>query len=380
MDQTSLVGLYIHIPFCYTRCDFCAFYLEIYRRPPAEAFVTALSRECSLHASRETLAGRKIGSIYIGGGTPTTLSVAQLDGILSKIWQTFDVDPSAEITIEAHPDTVEKDFLVRLRELGFTRLSLGIQSLHHKELAESGRPASPHSARHVIELAREGGFPDINVDLMYGLPGQTLATWEVSLHKVIELFPTHLSTYALTVEEETALAQDIRKGVAHPPDEHLQAEMEALADETLRAAGYHHYEISNYARSGHQCRHNLLYWTGGQYLGLGPSAQSYVEGIRFGNVASLTQYQCLLDDARLPVEYREVLTEEQQRREATVFGLRLIGDHLPDQTVQATATGILDPLIAGDLVREGLLVLRGDHAYLTATGRRYADTVMAALI
>ena len=238
-----------------------------------------------------------------------------------------------------------------------------------------GRNQSDQVSARCIATARELGFSSINVDLMYGLPGQNLASWQTTLHSLLALAPTHISCYALTVEEHTKLAQDIDKGLIPAPDDALQIEMEEAAETLLESAGFIRYEISNYAKPGYACRHNMLYWTNGDYLGLGPSAQSYLAGHRFGNIASLDRYTNHLQSDRLPVTETRRLTPDEEQRDALIFGLRLLHGVPDGFTVKdADQRDILTQLKA-----KGLLVHEGDRIRLTPLGRRFADTVASEL-
>jgi oxygen-independent coproporphyrinogen-3 oxidase len=317
-------GLYLHIPFCRQRCDFCAFYLEVHRVPAAAAFVDALRSEIRLWGSMKPAGGRPFQSVYFGGGTPTSLEAGQLVEILQEVRRNFPLTEDCEVTVEAHPGTISRQDLARLFEAGVTRISFGAESMQDPELVQVGRPGSVRQTIEAMACAKEAGFTNLNLDVMYGLPGQSLDTWEQTLAQCVALGPTHLSCYALTVEEGTRLSLDVRRRLRPAPDEDLQVAMGKAAEELLAEAGYERYEISNYARPGYVCRHNLLYWTQGEYLGLGPSAQSFLEGERFGNVPNLPAYERTLAADRLPMYERVTLTEEEQLRDAVIFGLRLI--------------------------------------------------------
>lgn len=371
-------GLYIHIPFCHQRCHFCAFYLEIHQARAAEEFVASLLMELRLYGESGVLGPAPLDSVYFGGGTPATLSSEQLVTILAESRQAFGLAPDAEVTVEAHPGSVTGDSLAHLHDAGFTRLSFGAQSMDQKELDRVGRPGPPLSTVHMMAVAREAGFTNINLDLMYGLPGQTLESWATSLQQTIELTPEHLSCYALTIEEGTYLSAAIQRGLVPAPDEALQNRMDDLAEEILGQAGYGRYEISNYCRPGFASRHNRLHWTGGHYLGVGPSAQSYLGGRRFGNVSDLAAYKAALSNGRLPVSESDDLTQTDECLERLVFGLRLIDG------VSLRQTGVLSfPALSREvnrLVADDLLEWNGDLVRLTTRGRRYADTVAVSLL
>mgnify|MGYP000935072567 CR=1 FL=1 len=378
MLQATGQGLYIHIPFCHQRCHFCAFYLEIHHARAADEFVASLLTELRLYGERGVLGPTPLDSIYFGGGTPTTLSSRQLATILATSKQMFGLAPNAEVTVEAHPGSVTRDSLAHLHEAGFTRVSFGAESMDQTELDRVGRPGSPASTIHIMAVAREAGFTNINLDLMYGLPDQTMGSWATSLQRTIDLAPEHLSCYALTVEEGTHLKTAIQRGLVPAPDEELQNRMEDLAEEILSRAGYDRYEISNYCRPGFASRHNRLHWTGGHYLGVGPSAQSYLDGLRFGNVSDLTAYTTALKSGRLPVSESDHLPEEVDSCERLVFGLRLIDGISLEQTGALSfpeLTQEVDKLLVDDLLERN-----GDVVRLTTRGRRYADTVAVALM
>jgi len=373
------VGLYIHVPFCHTRCHFCAFAIQIHREDRVQRYLDALSSEIRLHAGQQSLAGRRLETVYFGGGTPTSLSAGQLTSILQNIRDSFGLADAAEISVEAHPDTVTEEGLRQLAGAGFTRISFGVQSMDEGELLQIGRRTSGNRTRAAVDMAREAGFTNINLDLIYGVPGQTLDGWLATLDAVLSLEPAHLSCYALTVEEKTRLHLDVRRGDAVEPDAALQNDMEDATAQRLAAAGFTRYEISNYARPSHACRHNLLYWQGEDYLGLGPSAQSYLDGRRFGNIENVEGYCQALEEGRSVITESELLNADQRQHERIVFGLRLIEgvdqDLLrhepPDRAWQQT----LD-----QLTRRGLLEKRAGRIRLTDEGRRYADSVAVELL
>lgn len=376
--MNAALGLYLHIPFCRQRCHFCAFYLELHREAAAESFLHALHTELRLHATENIGKGRLLRSVYLGGGTPTVLTAAQLTAILAAVQHSFAWHPQCEITVEAHPATVQVADLSALRQAGVTRLSFGAESMDDDELAHIGRPGARVETIAAVDAARSAGFTNINLDLMYGLPGQTVEGWMRTLRACCDLSPTHLSCYALTVEHGTRFANEIRRDPERAPDETLQIEMDHVAQEMLGHAGYERYEISNYARPGFECRHNLLYWTNGNYLGLGPSAQSFVDGVRFGNIANLEAYESALEAGHLPVQDRTVLTPQEQLRDAVIFGLRLERgiptSHLNSHARNYGHLEIVSALRAGHLLEE-----EGELTRLSAQGRLHADSVAEKL-
>lgn len=373
------VGLYIHVPFCRSRCHFCAFYLQMYREDRASAYIASLLRELTLYVERNPFGGRPLTSVYFGGGTPTTLRPDYLSDILTRIRSAFPVRQDAEITLEAHPDTVTTEGLGLLVRTGFNRISFGIQSMEEHELLRVGRRSLLGTAKRAVANARQAGFANINLDLIYGLPGQTLESWLATLRETLSLLPTHVSCYALTIEEGTRLNVDRHRGEVVEPDEELQNRMEDTAQVVLENAGYVRYELSNYARPGFACRHNLLYWTDGEYLGLGPSAQSYLNGCRFGNVEDLGAYHRLIEAGRVPVETVERLSPRQRAREAIVFGLRLI-EGIDQDLLRRDADRQHLARTIERLIGEDLLESRAEKIRLTERGRRVADSIAVELL
>ncbi|MBU6481832.1 MAG: radical SAM family heme chaperone HemW [Nitrospirae bacterium] len=378
MTTPPPLGLYLHIPFCRQRCDFCAFYLEIYRESRAEAFLRSLIHEIELSAHQHVSPGRPIQSVYLGGGTPTVLAAGQLIAILFEIRRHLTLASDCEITVEAHPSTISERDLVQLRQAGVTRLSLGAESMEDGDLARIGRPGAVRETVTAVAQARAAGFININLDLMYGLPGQSLDRWQQTLAHCLALQPTHLSCYALTVEQDTKLASNIRRERSPAPDEGLQIEMDEAAQLMLVDAGYERYEVSNYAGQGYACRHNLLYWTNGEYLGFGPSAQSYLDGTRFGNVADLEVYDTSLAASRLPNENHTRLSEQEQLRDAVIFGLRLI-QGIPSHNLHQHAANYGHEAVTAQLLTQQLIEEDGERSKLSARGLLQADTIAGQL-
>jgi oxygen-independent coproporphyrinogen-3 oxidase len=365
------IGLYVHIPFCRQRCHFCAFYLEVPRAARIQSFCSALAQEIDLYRRDGVVGPRPLRSIYFGGGTPTALPAAQLVSLLQSIRAAWPAESSVEITVEAHPSIVTRTDLNMLADAGFNRISFGAESMNEKDFGPIGRPGRVRDTEAAVEAARTAGFLNINLDLMYGLPDQSLVSWTETVQSVLALEPTHVSCYALTIEDGTTLAQDIAKNLVPRPDETLQIDMESAAETILKASGFARYEISNYAKPGFACRHNLLYWTDGDYLGLGPSAQSYVDGVRFGTVADLTAYAALTNRHCLPIAERTSLSTNEQRRDALVFGLRLV-EGVPRHLVRPDTPQYRT---IAQLTSREMLECVEERIRLTALGRRYADSV-----
>jgi oxygen-independent coproporphyrinogen-3 oxidase len=317
-------------------------------------------------------------SIFFGGGTPTLLPAEHLGLVIREIGDRFGLAADVEITTEANPETVTPGYLAKLREAGFTRLSIGMQSAVPRVLAVLDRKHRPGRPEQVVAEARAAGFQHVNLDLIYGAPYETDADWQASLDAAIAAGPDHISAYALVVEEGTALARQVTSGVVPAPDDDVQADRYVMADETLRAAGYEWYEISNWARSpAARCRHNELYWTDANWWGLGPGAHSHVSGVRWWNVKHPVRYAALADAGRSPAAGRETLDEQARFTERVMLGIRL-REGLPARELPPAAR-----LILGQLAGWGLVdgpQLEGERVVLTQRGRLMADAVVKEIL
>jgi oxygen-independent coproporphyrinogen III oxidase len=378
MQSHRDVGIYLHIPFCRQRCHFCAFYLEVAGTDRGtdriDAFHLALAQEIELHRRHDSIGIRPLQSVYFGGGTPTALPATQLVLLLQLVRTAWPIQASAEITVEAHPSTVTPADLKVLADAGFSRISFGAESMNEQDFAPIGRPGRVQDTKTAVAAARAAGFANISLDLMYGLPGQSLESWTHTIQALLLLEPSHISCYALTLEDGTKLSRNMASNLVPGIDEALQVAMESAAETLLSEAGFIRYEISNYAKPGLACRHNLLYWTDGDYLGLGPSAQSYVNGVRFGNVADLTAYVDMLAEHRLPITERTDLSDVEQQQDALIFGLRLLRGVPLNRVLNSEQHRKIHALI-----EQGLLESTTDRIRLTPLGRRYADTVAGEL-
>jgi len=289
------ISLYVHIPFCTLKCSYCDFNsyagIDELMRP----FVESLVAEFGLWGA--FVEGRSVPTVFFGGGTPSLLPLAEVERIMSALRDSFAIEPDAEVSFEANPGTVDLEYLRGLVRAGINRLSFGVQSFHDDELSALDRIHSAEEARQGYRWAREAGFERINLDYIYGLPEQPMERWQATIEEAIELAPEHLSLYALTVEEGTKLAYDIDHGRVPGPDADEQAEMYEWSMERLPGTGYAQYEISNWSRPDEECRHNLVYWHNGEWLGLGPGAHSHWGGFRFADVYSPKQYVERLKDA-----------------------------------------------------------------------------------
>lgn len=311
--------LYVHIPFCVRKCGYCDFLSGTAEESTREAYLLALAREIR-RAGQDAEECRAV-SVFFGGGTPTVLTGGQLSRLLSEIKKSFRLAGDCEITLEANPGTLDPEKLRLCREAGFNRISIGCQSADNRELRRLGRIHTWEEFLEGFRQAREAGFSNINVDLMSGIPGQTLVSWETSLRKTAELGPEHISAYSLILEEGTPFYKNREK--LDLPDEDTERRMYERTGEILEEYGCRQYEISNYAREGYRCRHNLGYWTGREYLGLGLGASSLWRDTRFRNTDSMEEY--LKDSGNLPKIRREEekLSASDRQSEYMILGLRL---------------------------------------------------------
>jgi putative oxygen-independent coproporphyrinogen III oxidase len=364
----NAAGLYIHVPFCLTRCGYCDFNTYAGLDHLAGGYVECLRREADLWAQewRET----EFVSLFLGGGTPTTVPASRLVKLLDELRSIFSFARGAEVTTEANPDTVDEPYLTELLAGGVTRLSMGVQSLDLRVLAALERIHSPESALMAFAAARQAGFSSVNLDLIYGAEGETMKSWETTLRRAIELEPEHLSCYALTIEPATPLGRKVAAGLVPSPDPDLQAAMYDLACAALADAGYEHYEVSNWARPGYRCVHNMGYWEGRPYLGLGAGAHSHRDGIRWWNVRPPQQYMAQVAVGQKPIGGEERLTEEERRLERLLLGLRM-ADGITEE--------LTDSVRVDSFVAEGLARRAGSRVALTDRGLFVANEVVLEL-
>lgn len=377
-----MYGLYIHIPFCAHACPYCDFSFEIWRGDLARRFLDALAVELERRAMESPWCKVTFDTVFLGGGTPTCLSSDRLAQLFSMIHGHIRVAPGAEITVEANPETLTDPKLAMLLDVGVTRLSIGVQSFNETTLQRLGRHHSADRAVRAIYQARQAGFRNLNIDLMFAVPGQQLSDWNDTLAQAVDLAPDHLSTYCLTIEEGTPFGRLASLGQLALPHEETQLTMYERVIDCLTEYGYRHYEISNFARSGAECRHNLIYWTGGNYLGLGPSAHSHVDGRRFANVRRLEAYLQRIEERGDATDLDEHLSAEQQAGESVLLGLRMIAGldvrafesrFGPDAYTSRRAA-------ITTLTASGLLEQAGHQLRLTRKGLAMADTVCAELM
>ncbi len=381
-------GVYVHVPFCHRRCGYCDFNTYtaselgpgVSRGSYADTVLRELRLAGDVIGSGDALgtAVPPVSTIFFGGGTPTLLPAEHLGLVIREIGERFGLADDVEITTEANPETVTPGYLARLREAGFTRLSVGMQSAVPRVLEVLDRDHRPGRPEQVVAEARAAGFEHVNLDLIYGAPYESDADWQASLDAAVGAGPDHVSAYALVVEAGTALARQVERGVVPAPDEDAQADRYLMADEALRAAGFEWYEISNWARTpAGRCRHNELYWSDASWWGLGPGAHSHVGGVRWWNVKHPTRYAALLDAGHSPAAGRETLDEQARFTEQVMLGVR-----------RREGLSVLDlpseaRVVVPALARWGLVDQRGFDAgriVLTQRGRLMADAVVKEIL
>ena len=381
IDSASQFGVYLHVPFCRVRCGYCDFNTYTageLRGARQDQYADTLLQEVDL--ARSVLAGagplRPPATVFFGGGTPTLLPPGDLGRMLDGVRAAFGIEPDAEVTVEANPDTVTDAVAGELAASGVTRLSIGMQSAVPHVLAALDRTHLPSNVGTAVGAARRAGL-DVSIDLIYGAPGESLSDWRASLESAARLEPDHVSAYALIVEDGTKLARQIRRGDVPAPDDDLQADMYELADDLLGTAGYDWYEVSNWARDdAHRSRHNLAYWQGADWWGFGPGAHSHIAGVRFWNVKHPAAYAQRLAAGESPVAARERPDHAATALESVMLRTR-IREGLPISELLGEGRSAVASLIAEGLV-DGSAAVHG-RIVLTRRGRLLADAVVRAL-
>jgi putative oxygen-independent coproporphyrinogen III oxidase len=364
-NQLTIAGLYVHTPFCGSKCPYCDFY-SISDDSLISGYLAALDTEARLYRDQFPA----FDSLYLGGGTPSWLSKAHLAKLMKNLRRHFAFAPNSEITIEANPDDITADKLAVFRDLGVNRLSLGVQSFDEAELRFLGRRHPAAQTRRALALIRAAGFANLGLDLIYGLPGQTTAAWLKTLETALNFAPQHLSCYQLTLTPDTPMGRMAAAGQVRLPDEETQRQFFLLTTRLLKERGYLHYEVANFAQEERfRCRHNLKYWTHVPYLGLGPAAHSFDGRRRWWNFSSVEKYCATLNAGRPPVAEAESLTPAQIRLEALYLGFRTQeGVSLATIREQPHGESILRQLTQAGLVR-----VRHQRVVATAPGLVVAD-------
>ncbi len=379
-----MASLYLHIPFCEKKCLYCDFY-SIETLAPMEEFLKGLTVELELYAQRGK--GTRFETVFFGGGTPSLLAPEQLDRILSSLRSSYSISPGAEITLETNPGTVTPEKLAAFRALGINRLSIGVQSFTDQELKFLSRIHDRAQAVDAVSLAREAGFDNISIDLMYSLPGQTPDQWLYTLERGLALEPQHVSAYSLIVEDNTPLARMVRTGQVSPNPIEAEAELFELTMRVMEEHGFEHYEVSNYAKPGFRSRHNYSYWSHENYLGFGPSAHSFWRsgdgrsGERWANIANVSAYSRHLADREPPLAFLEKVGVHELVNERIFLGLRSDGVDLERLKAEfGIELGNGQQAIVRQLVHDQLAVFDDTMLRLTAKGFLLCDEVAGRLM
>ena len=375
MSGRRPLGLYLHIPFCASKCVYCDFASYPHRETAWEPYLCALCGEMA--SWRERMEEHEVISVFLGGGTPSLLSEAQIARLLQSAASQFRISPDAEITMEANPGTLTLPKLRACRAAGVNRLSFGVQAMDDRLLRRLGRIHTVREAVDAVEMARTAGFDNVSLDLMYALPGQSRADWRSTLRDAVALEPEHISAYSLIVEEGTPLARQVARGEAELPDEDAAVDMHREAVHFLSEAGYERYEISNYARPGRACRHNIIYWERGEYLGLGCAAHSLVGETRFENPRDLDRY--LAGERQLNVEH---IDRQEVMEETLMLATRMCrGMNLADYRRQFGEDFLRMRMRTLERLRKmGLVEWSADSLWLTERGLELQNAVVVELL
>lgn len=371
-------SLYIHIPFCATKCYYCAFNTYSFHKEQAKVYLDALQAEMALYAPQTA----PLKTIFIGGGTPSILSANALKQLFSDIYRHFQISSDVEITVECNPGTVDSEKLSVMRNAGVTRLSFGLQAMHDETLSQLGRIHTVEEFLHSYRLAREHGFDNINTDLIFALPEQTMDAWQHTLRETISLEPEHISTYNLVMEEATPFYDWWKAGELILPSEDTEADMFQWTAETLTSHGYMHYEICNFAKPNREVKHNLVYWNNQEYVGLGVGACGYIDGVRYTNIRGIPPYIEALSKRNKPIAETERLTGHAEKAETLMLALRKREGICLAEYEQRFGEKL--DVAFGDTIKKwmdlGLLEQNETHLRLTQRGLFLANEVFVELM
>ncbi len=381
-----MAGLYVHIPFCRKRCNYCSFVSFEGRLNLIRQYISCLKREAVLTVETGLTDGLSFDTVYFGGGTPSLLPADSIPGLIDHLLSILPVssENGLEISFECNPESVHTPLLHALRKAGVNRMSLGIQDLTEKGLSTLGRIHSVSDAKRAARKIREFGFKNLSLDIIYGLPGQDAGLLERTLTEAVSLCPTHVSAYELTVEKETRLYQMVKKGRVTLPSQDERLELTRFLETFLEANGINQYEISNFATDGFECRHNVNYWKCGDYLGLGCGAVSFLDGTRYFNTTDITDYMKRTEAKELPVSQRECLDRRTRFRETFVMSLRMT---MGVELVSLKSRFQIDPLshyggLIEEMCQNGLMEMddRKTRLKLTERGRYISNYVLSHFV
>ncbi|MGE7692920.1 radical SAM family heme chaperone HemW [Lysinibacillus sp. NPDC094177] len=370
-------GVYIHIPFCHQICNYCDFNKFYFKNQPVDEYIEMLGKEMELATKKYPESFKQIETIFLGGGTPTALTSKQLGKLLELIRAYIPMDNVTEFTSEANPDELSEAKLQALFDGGVNRLSMGVQSFDQELLKKIGRTHSNNHVYETIALAKKVGFRNISLDLMYGLPGQTMAQWKDTLEKAFALDLPHFSAYSLIVEPKTIFYNQFTKGKLHLPTEDFEADMYDVLMNQMEAHGLQQYEISNFAQSGFSSRHNKIYWENDEYAGFGAGAHGYLAGVRYSNHGPLKKYMDAVSAGELPIVYEHDVTKNEKREEQMFLGLRktegishTIYEEKFNESMQKHYTHVIEKLVSEGLLEHDTIGIR-----LTRKGRFVGNEV-----
>lgn len=378
--MNNSIGIYIHIPFCKAKCFYCDFNSFACRDELVPAYFNALKKEIFLYSGK--LKGYNIKTVFIGGGTPSAVDAHYIYEVVSLLHREFSIDKKAEISIETNPGTLTKEKLQLYKKVGINRLSIGLQAWQDPILKRLGRIHTAKEFEHNITLAQKIGFDNINVDLIFGIPGQTFEDWSETLKHVVALKPQHLSCYSLKIEEGTVFGNSLEKGELVPLDDEIDRRMYNFCKDYLSKEGYKHYEISNFAETGLECRHNMVYWKAEEYIGLGAGAHSFFEGLRFNNIYDIERYIDGINNNKVISENSEVINSKESMAEFMILGLRLIDGVCMGEFKSRFNKEIYN--IYGSQIdkmqKKGFLIVKDGKIALSTIGLDYANQVFMEFI
>ncbi|RQD69785.1 MAG: radical SAM family heme chaperone HemW [Tindallia sp. MSAO_Bac2] len=380
MGKSSGISIYIHIPYCASKCHYCDFISCVGNKNDITYYIKLLQQEIFMY--KEIIQDRSVETVFFGGGTPSLIPGEDIKELLNTMKQAFDFTADVEISLEANPGQLDADKLFHYRESSINRISFGLQALQDPLLNVLGRNHNAEDFYRQIESAKNEGFSNINADIIFGIPGQEMDDWLETICCVAEMNLSHLSCYGLTFEKGTSLYQWVQQGIIMPMDEDLEWKMFRTAIEQLPKRGYSHYEISNYSRPGEECRHNLTYWNNAEYLGLGVAAHGYLNGRRYENTAELTEYKNRIHNRILPVIHRQTVSPDEYKKETMFLGLRLIMGISVERFRAKHGVSCLDYFKneINELVEQKLLWIDDDRIKLTDKGLDLANQVFAYFV
>ncbi len=372
-------SLYLHIPFCTQICHYCDFNKFFIQNQPVDGYIQSLLKEMDLYDLSQN---EPLSTVFIGGGTPSALEPSQLEQLLFSMKEKIKLSADYEYTVEANPGDLSKEKLRIMKEAGVNRLSLGVQSFNEELLKKIGRAHNVKDVYETIDMAREEGFENISIDLIYSLPGQTLGDLEDTIDRALKLDLPHFSAYSLIIEPKTVFYIMLNKGKLSLPGEDAEASMYEYVMQRLEEAGYSQYEISNFARKGYESRHNLVYWNNEEYYGLGAGAHGYLEAVRYHNHGPLKKYMNAIEDGRKPIIEQITVTRKEQMEEEMFLGLRKMEGVSPELFQKRFSADINDVFgeTINKMIMQGLLELSDGRIKLTQSGKLMGNEVFQAFL